>query len=204
METGELRACIRKESGKGPARRLREKGLVPAVFYGPRTETVPLSINSSDLLKLLRGGHTFIKLVIDDERRKMEKFSVLKELQTNPVTGRFFHADFCEINMADAFVFEIPIHFTGKPVGVEEEGNLQHLKRELKVSCLPAVLPEFIEVDVSGLHIGDAMRVQGIKLVDGVTVLDPGDAVIATVTAPKCVTEVEKEEESELPPEKKE
>lgn len=98
METTELKACIRKESGKGPARRLREKGLIPAVFYGPQTETLLLSINSSDLLKLLREGNKFIRLVIDDEGRKMEKFSVLKELQTNPVTGRFYHADFCEIS----------------------------------------------------------------------------------------------------------
>lgn len=208
MEASELRACIRKESGKGPARRLRRGELMPAVFYGPQTETMLLSINSSELLKLIRekGENVFIKLVIDDEGEKREKFSFVKELQTNPTTGRFYHADFCEISMTDKLVFEIPLHFTGKPAGVEEGGNLQHLKRELKVSCLPTILPKLIEVDVSGLRIGDAIRVRDIKLVDGITVLDPEDAVIAMVTAPKVVTEteVEKEEESESPPGEKE
>ncbi|MDI6776632.1 MAG: 50S ribosomal protein L25/general stress protein Ctc [Syntrophales bacterium] len=206
MKASELRACIRKESGKGPARRLKREGLIPAVFYGPRTETMLLSINSSALLKLIREKeeNVFIKLVIDDQDRKMEKFSVLKELQTNPITGRFYHADFCEISMDDKLVFDIPLHFIGKPVGIEEGGNFQHLKRELKVSCLPAVLPAFIEVDVSGLRIGDAIKVRDIKPVDGVTILDPEDAVIAMVTAPRVVAETEKEDESKSSAEEKE
>jgi large subunit ribosomal protein L25 len=206
MEIRELHARVRNEYGDGPARRLRKEGLVPAVLYGPRTETVPLTINSSDLMKLLRKkeDNVFIQLVIDDQGKKIGKISILKELQTEPVTGRFYHADFCEINVDDKLVFDIPLHFTGKPLGVEDGGNFQHVKRELKVSCLPSTLPPFIEVDVSGLRIGDAIKVQNINLADGITVLDPEDMVIAVITAPKAVIEAEKEDEPKLPAEGKE
>jgi len=206
MEASELKACIRNGCGNGPARRLRREGLVPAVFYGPRTETILLSINSSELMKLLREKEkdVFIKLIIDDQGRKREKFSVLREIQTNPMTGRFYHADFYEVSSDDKLVFDISLHFIGKPVGIEEGGNFQHLKRELKVLCLPAILPAFIEVNVSELHIGDAIKVQDIKSVDGVTVLDPEDMVIAMVTALKVVSETEKEDESKSSAEEKE
>jgi len=206
MEASELKVCIRNGCGNGPARRLRKEGLVPAVLYGPRTETMLLSVNSSELMKLLRekGKDVFIKLIIDDQGWKGEKFSVLREIQTNPITGRFYHADFYEVSRDDKLVFDISLHFIGKPVGIEEGGNVQHLKRELKVSCLPAILPAFIEVNVSELHIGEAIKVRDIKSVDGVTVLDPEDMAIAMVTAPKIVSETEKEDESKSSAEEKE
>lgn len=207
MEASNLRACIRNECGDGPARRLRKEGRVPAVLYGPRTETMLLSVNSSDLMKLLRKKeeNVFIRLVIDDQQEKMEKLSILKELQTEPVTGIFYHADFCEISVGDEFVFDIPLHFIGTPAGIEEGGNFQHLKRELKVSCLPAKLPPFVEVNVSELRIGDALKVHDIKLADGLTVIDHGDLLIATVTAPRAVvSETEKEDEPKPSAEEKE
>ena len=206
MEIRELQASVRNEYGDGPARRLRKEGLVPAVLYGPRTETISLTVHSSDLLKLLRKKEesVFIKLVIDDQGKKIGKVSILKELQAEPVTGRFYHADFCEINVDDKLVFDIPLHFTGKPLGVEDGGNFQHLKRELKVSCLPSTLPPFIEVDVSGLRIGDAIKVQNINVADGITVLDPEDMPIAVVTAPRAALEPEKEDEPKPSPAGKE
>jgi|APCry1669189101_1035198.scaffolds.fasta_scaffold15096_1 large subunit ribosomal protein L25 len=198
MEISELKASLRNTSGKGVSRRLRKDGLTPAVFYGPKTEAVLLAVNSSDLMKILKGKeeNIFINLLIGDGR-KMEKFTLIKELQIDPVSRKFLHVDFCEIDMEHAITVDVPIHFKGEAIGIDNGGDLHHIRREIKVSCLFTVLPEFVEVDISGLGIGDSIKVQDIKLPDGVNVLDPHDTIIASVTAPKAVVKAETVEEGE-------
>ena len=204
MEAIALNALVRKETGKGPARRLRMAGGVPAVFYGPRAETTPLSVNASDLFKLLkkREENVLIRLIIDEDGEKQEKLSMVKDVQLEPVSRRLRHADFYEISMDLPFTFDVPVHFKGTPVGVENGGDLQHVKRELKVSCIPANLPDFIEVDISGLDVGDQFRVSQISGMDGLTFLDAGESVIASISAPRAaavVTETEEPSESAEP-----
>jgi large subunit ribosomal protein L25 len=182
MEAIELKACTRKETGKGPARRFRQSGLIPAVFYGRGEEAISLSVNAADLLKIIKTKkeNIFIKLLIEGEK-SLEKLSLIKELQIEPVSRRFRHADFYEIRMDHKLTIDIPFRFVGDPIGVQNGGELQHLKRELKVSCLPAVLPDFIDVDVSGLDIGNSIKIQDIKVPEGIEVLDPGDVGVAMV-----------------------
>jgi len=196
MEAIELKACVRKETGKGPARRFRMKGLTPAVFYGRGEEAIPLSVNVTDLTKIIKTKkeNIFIKLLIEGEK-SLEKLTMIKELQIEPVSRRFYHADFYEIRMDHKLTVDIPLHFVGTPIGVENGGELQHLKREMKVSCLPAALPEFIDVDVSGLDIGASIKIQDLRVPDGVEVLDPGDVGIAIVSFMKV--SVPKEEIAE-------
>lgn len=198
MEIHELKAGFRKESGKGSARRLRKAGLIPAILYGPHREPIHLTVNSTVFTKLLRhkDENVFINLIID-ERKKTDQIAIIKELQIDPISRRFLHVDFCEIDMEHEIVLDIPIHLTGTPKGTESGGELHHLKRDLKVSCLPAVLPEFIEVDVTGLEIGDAMKVQDLLRMEGVAFLDHDDTVIATVTSAKVPLHPVKEEEQE-------
>ncbi len=186
MEINELKADIRTTSGKGSSRRLRRAGMIPAVFYGPGAETILLAINAADLMKLQKKEEkAFIKLIIAGEGTKLEKLSMLKELQIEPLNRQFVHADFYEITMDHKLTLDIPIHFSGKPKGVEEGGELHLLKRELKVSCLPGSRPEFIAADVSGLQIGDSLKVHDLSIGEGVTVLDHADAALATVSAVK-------------------
>ncbi len=202
MEISELSARVRNLSGKGPARRLRSEGFIPAVFYGPKAESTQLAVNAKALMKLLKDKeeNVFIKLLIGDENTT-EKLSMIKELQTDPLTKRLLHADFYEIRMDQKITFDIPIHFIGEPVGIDNGGELHHLKRDLKVSCLPGILPDFIEVDVSSLDIGDAVRVQDIKIAEDITILDPEDAAIATVSTTRVAREEgEKTEETEAEP----
>ncbi|HYA13360.1 MAG TPA: 50S ribosomal protein L25/general stress protein Ctc [Syntrophales bacterium] len=196
MEISELKANRRKDIGKGVARRLRKDGFVPAVVYGSKADTILLSVNSAELTKILKGKeeNVFINLQVDNGK-KMEKFTLIKELQIDPVSGNLLHIDFIEIDKNQSITLDIPIHFIGTAVGVETGGDLHHIKRDIKVSCLFSVLPEFIEVDVSGLNIGDSIKLHDIKLSEGVTVLDPGDTIIASVTAPKVTVKVEQVEE---------
>ncbi|MGZ3634479.1 MAG: 50S ribosomal protein L25/general stress protein Ctc [Syntrophales bacterium] len=198
MEISELKASQRKTSGKGVSRRLRKEGMTPAVFYGPNSEPVLLSVNSSDLKKILKGKeeNIFINLLISNGGQ-MQKFTLIKELQIDPVSRKFLHVDFCEIDMEHAITVDVPIHFKGEAIGIDNGGDLHHIKREIKVSCLFTVLPEFVEVDISGLNIGDSIKVQDIKLPDGVNILDPQETIIASVTAPKAVVKAETVEEEQ-------
>jgi large subunit ribosomal protein L25 len=186
MEATELKACIRNESGKGPARRYRKKELIPAVFYGRGQDATLLSVNAADLLKIIKEKkkNIFIKLLIEGDKR-LEKLSLMKELQIEPVSRRFYHVDFYEIRMDRKLTLEIPLRFVGIPIGFQNGGELQHLKRDLKVSCLPSDLPDFIDLDVSDLDIGNSIKVQDIKIPEGITVLDPGDVGVAMVAIVK-------------------
>ena len=200
MEATELKACIRNESGKGPARRFRKEGLMPAVFYGRGEKAIHLSVNTAELLKIVRvqKENVFIKLVIDGEK-KLEKLSLIKELQIEPVSRRFYHADFYEVRMDQRLTLDVPLHFAGIPVGVVNGGELQHLKRDLKISCLPSALPDSIEIDVTGLEIGDSIKVQDIRVPEGITVLDPGDVGVAMVAIVKVSVPQPEEAEAGAP-----
>lgn len=192
MEIAELKALVRVASGKGNSRRLRMKGMLPAVFYGPGTESILLDVNAAELISLRKKEEKgFFKLIITDQGNKFEKLAVLKELQIEPFSRRLVHADFCEITMDHKFTFDVPIHFTGKPKGVEDGGELHLLKRDLKVSCLPGVRPEFVAADISGMEIGDSFKVHDLSLIDGVMVIDHKDTVLVTVAAPKAVSKSE-------------
>jgi large subunit ribosomal protein L25 len=199
MEVTDLAAEVRKEQKKGPARRLRQKGFVPAIFYGHSAENILLAVKNDALLKLHKDkkDHAFIKLIIDDGgAKKLEKLSLIKELQVQPLTGKFYHADFYEIDMKRKLTFDVSLSFTGKAIGVENGGELQHIKRQVTVSCLPAHLPDHIEIDVAALDIGDSIKVKEMKLPDGITVLDPADAAVVAVAAIKVVKPTPAEEEA--------
>ena len=188
MEVTDLAAQVRKEQKKGPARRLRQSGFVPAIFYGRSTENILLAVKNDELVKLYKNkkDHAFIKLIIDEGgKEKTEKLSLIKELQVQPLTGKFYHADFYEVDMKHKLTVEVSLRFVGKPIGVENGGELQHIKREVKVSCLPGNLPDHIDVDVAGLDIGDSIKVRELTIPAGITILDLPDSAVAAVAVIK-------------------
>ncbi|MHB8091451.1 MAG: 50S ribosomal protein L25 [Syntrophales bacterium] len=187
METIELKASIRENSGKGPSRRYRMEGLVPAVVYSKGDSSVHLTVSEADMQKIIRSKKEkhFIKLLIDGEKQ-MEKISMLKELQYEPMSRHLYHADFYEIIMDHRLTVDIPLNFIGTPVGVVNGGELLHSKRDLKISCLPANMPDYIDVALAGLEIGDSLKVKDIVLPEGVTAVDHGDVGIVAVVAVKA------------------
>ena len=204
MEVIALNAQIRKGTGKGVARRLRAEGSIPAVLYGSGSEATLLELSSADFIKLLRaekGEAGFIKLVIQAEGRPLEKLSMIKELQTNAADGTLVHADFYEIRMDHKLTMDVPIRLAGRPIGVEMGGEIHQFKRDLKISCLPGVMPKFVEIDISGLDIGKTFRVADLALQEGIEAVDPEEAQIVAVAAKKAVVEVEKPAEEEGPKE---
>jgi large subunit ribosomal protein L25 len=169
---------------------LRQKGFVPAIFYGRSAENILLAVKNDELVKLYKDkkNHAFIKLIIDDGgNKKIEKLSLIKELQVQPLTGRFYHADFYEVDIKRKLIIDVSLRFIGKAIGVENGGELQHIKREVKVSCLPLDLPDHIDVDVTNLEIGDSIKIRDLKVAEGITMLDRPDASIASVAVIKVV-----------------
>ena len=183
MEVTDLAAQVRKEHKKGPSRRLRDKGFVPAVFYGRSAENILLAVKNEELIKLHKDkkDHAFIKLMIDDGGNKMEKLSLIKELQLQPLTGKLYHVDFYEVDEKRKITMDVSLRFIGKAVGVDMGGELQHIKREVKISCLPLDLPDHIDVDVTSLDIGDSIKIRDLKVAEGITLLDRPDTSVAAV-----------------------
>ncbi len=119
-----------------------------------------------------RKENLFIKLRIEEGGSELEKLSMIKELQVSPSSNRPVHADFYEIKMDHKLSLDVPIHFVGRPVGVEMGGDLHILKRELKISGLPTNIPEFVQLDISGLKMGDSLNVGDIALGSGIESID--------------------------------
>jgi large subunit ribosomal protein L25 len=185
METVELEANLRTSGGKGSSRRLRRDGKVPAIFYGPKRTATPITIEAKPFLQkvsALEGSHLIrFNSSADDVANKV---ALVKEAQYHPVTGAVLHADFYEVDMATKLRLRVPLHFTGKAVGVALGGILQPVQRDVEVECLPADIPEFINIDVSALNIHDAVHISEVQAPAGVSVLYDADATLVTVLPP--------------------
>lgn len=200
MELIELKANIRATVGNGPARRLRQAGQIPAVLYGPKTESVLLSVNKSDLdmaLKQGRSGQIMLNLVVQDNGEAYTRPAMIKELQLHPVSRNYLHIDFYEIDLNRKITLGIPVVTVGSSVGVERGGVLQIIRRELEVECLPFEVPESIEIDITDLDMGDAIHLKDISLDGDVELLGEPNLTVVTVLSPKLEEEPEEEEELE-------
>jgi len=200
LELIELKANIRATVGNGPARRLRQAGQIPAVLYGPKTESVLLSVNKSDLdmaLKQGRSGQIMLNLVVQDNGEAYTRPAMIKELQLHPVSRNYLHIDFYEIDLDRKITLGIPVVTVGSSVGVERGGVLQIIRRELEVECLPFEVPESIEIDITDLDMGDAIHLKDISLDGDVELLGEPNLTVVTVLSPKLEEEPEEEEELE-------
>ncbi len=192
MAQSTLSAQVREEKGKGAANRLRRNKQIPAILYGRNTSPVKLTVSELDLrtvLKAATGDNIVLGLKIDTGKGSETKNVILKELQSDPIKPIYYHADFYEISMDRELTFEIPIHLVNTPVGVTNGGILQHVKREVSVSCLPGDLVDFIEVDVSALEIGESIHVKEVKFPHGIRSLEDGEMTLAVLNAPAVVEE---------------
>jgi large subunit ribosomal protein L25 len=197
MDTMQLNSEIRDQTGKGAARRLRSAGKLPAILYGAETEPIMLAMDYGELEKTLRGRaaeNIIFDLMINGGKKSQSKKVMIKELQRDPVKRDYLHVDLFEISMAKELEVDIPIDLVNTPLGVDQGGILQHIRREVKVVCLPEDLVDKIEVDVSGLDIGQSLHIRDISFPPGLKPLDDEDQAVVTVVAPTVAAEVEEEE----------
>ncbi len=198
MANTALTAQLRTTKGKEAARKIRRNKQVPAIVYGPNIQPIMVALDYSQLYKVVKNAtseNIMIDMQIQSDQGMETKKVMLKELQIDPIKDTYLHADFYEISMDTELTVEIAIHLVNTPVGVTRGGILQHVKREIEVSCLPGKLIDFVELDVSGLDIGDAVHVGDIPLPEGIKCLDDEDQTVAVVAAPTVGPERAEEEE---------
>jgi len=187
-----LNAVVRGDVGKGASRRLRNDELVPAIVYGGTQQPRNVSLSHRELVKALENEAFFshlITLKLEDGAEEV----ILKDLQRHPARPRILHADFQRVSRDRKLHVHIPLHFINqeKCHGVKNQGGIiQHNANEVYVTCLPQDLPEYIEVDMTAYHVGQAVHLSDLKLPAGVESVELShgpehDIPVATVLAPK-------------------
>jgi large subunit ribosomal protein L25 len=189
-----LEAVKRDTFGKNEARRLRVEGKIPAVLYGGpsadgKPQATPLVVDPKLLMGILHGEsgvNTLIGLKVGDEEVKV----LMREYQVDPLTRRLLHVDFYRIAMDKMLTVTVPITVKGEPKGVKQQGGLlDFVHREVEVECLPTDIPEHIEIDVTELMLGQAIRLRDVATSPSWKPVTDVDVMLVHVVAPRAVVE---------------
>ena len=188
----------REEAGKGVARKLRRAGRVPGVVYGGDGDAVMVSMESREAMNLFHHisvENTILELDLGGSSTTQ---ALVREIQTHPHRSELIHVDFMRIKAGVAIEVSVPLHLVGTPEGVRNEGGLlDQIFHDVPVKCVPSKIPEVIEVDVSHLEIGDALRAKDLPMpADVENLLDP-ERTICLVSAPRAAEGTEEEEAAE-------
>ncbi len=195
MKTVSMSGSPRENVGKKDAARLRREGLVPAVVYGGDKQ-IHISLNAHDVSKLVYTPNVY-KVELEVGGDKYE--TIVQEMQFHPVTEAVLHADFLQLFDDKEVKVKLPVVLNGSSIGVRNGGKLGQNYRRLSLFGLPNAFPEAVEIDVTDLKIGDLVRVSDITF-EGVTCLEPANAVIVGVKTARGAVDEEEEEEGEEAP----
>lgn len=172
MNDYELRGELREVGGKGAARRVRRDGMIPAVLYGAGKDAVSIKLNANDVHKRLEN-EAFFSHILDVTVGSEATQAVLKALQRDPASDRVVHMDLLRVSSTQEITMHVPLHFISEDIspGRKAGGVINHLLVDLEISCLPKDLPEYIEVDMSSMDIGDSLHLSELVMPQGVTLL---------------------------------
>lgn len=200
MERTQLVAKPRTEAGTWAAKRLRKQGLVPGVIYGKGMETQSIQLDARALLDFLRSSHAgaLVDVKISDGDGERTETAMLREVQRNPITGQPLNVDFHRISLEEEVTTAVPINLVGESEAAKRGGILEQILWEVRVSCLPTLIPERFEVDISSLEIGDSLHADVLRPPEGVTLQAEPDEVIVVMAAPRIEEEVAAPTEEEL------
>jgi len=186
-----VKAEKRETRGKNAAGRLRREGKVPVVVYGGGGETVAAVAELKDLAAILRSDTGQNTIFTIDMAGEGTNDVIFHDRQIDPIRGRLMHADLRRLAKGEKIEVTVPIHLVGEPEETGEGGVLTQQLREIKVMCTPSKIPEFIEIDVSGLKVGESLHVSDLRVEEGVEIHELPESVVATIVIVK---------ESELEP----
>jgi len=193
-----LNLLRRGDSGKGAARKLRRAGRVPGVIYGGGDEPVMVSMEARETLQLFQSipvDNTILNLSLDGEASREQ--ALVREVQVHPYRTELLHVDFIRVQRGVPIEVHVPVHLMGLPDGVRNEGGiLEQIAHDIVVKCVPSLIPEAIEVEVTGLGIGDVLRAGEVVMPEGVeNLVDPERMVCGVSAARLAPEELEDEEE---------
>ena len=194
-KTTSLTISPRTPEGSRSTRRLRREGLVPGILYGGDGEPLTFAVDARELRNALHATGAVVELQLDGSSTP----AVLKDSQHHPVRGETTHVDFVRVNLNVAIEAIVPIELRGAEdsPGAKEGGIVDQPVREVSVQALPTSIPESIQIDVSGLSIGDTLTLEAAEMPEGVTLVDDVETVIVTVLAPRLASEDEEGIEEE-------
>lgn len=194
-ERVKLQVLDRASSGSAESRRLRKQGLIPGVIYGGGHDPMAIAIEERELRHALTGAgglHAILDVTLDGGAARP---SILKSYQRDPLKGTVTHVDLQEVRLDRPIQAQVVVELVGDSIGVNEGGVLSQVVREITVEALPLEIPEHLELDVSGMAIGDTLRLADLPPFESVKFLDdPEETVLATVTMPTKFVEPEPEE----------
>ncbi|MFT4047043.1 MAG: 50S ribosomal protein L25/general stress protein Ctc [Solimonas sp.] len=191
-----VNAEARVDQGKGASRRLRREGKVPAIVYGGKDEPASIAVSGNELFKHLKVEAFYSHLLTLNLAGATQQV-VLKDLQRHPVSGYAIHVDFQRVLADKLLHMHVPLHFKGAEIapGVKTGGGIvEHQLNQVEVECLPAALPEYIEVDLSGLNVNESVHLSQLKLPEGVALVQlkhGNDQSVASVHLPRAAVEEE-------------
>ncbi len=190
----ELDAEFREDQGKGASRRLRHLGKVPAILYGGKRDARALLVDHTKLAQLM-DNERFYSTILALKVGSQQQAAVLKDVQRHPFKNQIVHIDFQRVLEDEKIRMRVPLHFKGgaESKGVKEQGGvLSHVRNDVELACLPKDLPEFVEVDVSGLEINQVVRLSDLRLPAGVELVEllaKRDGPVASIHMPRVEEE---------------
>lgn len=187
--TTSLKAWRREGRGKGAARKLRAAGRIPGIVYGKDMEPISIEFGAMEaehLFQAISVENTIVSVEIEGDEEAHE--TLVREIQSHAHRYQLIHVDFLRIQTGVAVEVEIPVELVGTPIGVKMNGGmLEQIIHELRVECIPSLIPEMISVDVSALDLEDSLHVSDITLPEGVTVTSDEERTICIVSVPRAV-----------------
>ena len=186
----EIGADFRETQGKGASRRLRHAGKVPAILYGGNKEPRNLTLDHQNLMTLV-DNEKFYSSIINLKVGDLKQAAIVKDLQMHPARNAIVHVDMQRVSENEKIRIHVPIHFKGEAAspGVKTEGGVvSHRIADVEILCLPKDLPDFIELDLSGMHINESKHLSDLPLPDGVTIpaIAKGNATVVSIHPPRA------------------
>ncbi len=194
----ELNARTREGKGKEFAKKMRASGKIPAVLYGHGFDPLMLELDAREVGSIMRaegGMHGLLDLKVHDGKEK-DHLVMVKSVQRHPTKPMVIHIDLQKIKRGEKVHTEVPLHFTGEPKGIKLGGVLQHHLYEVKVECESTDLPEWIEMDITELGVGENLRVSDLPSLKGVEYVSSADDLVVAVVTKRGISIEEEEEEA--------
>jgi large subunit ribosomal protein L25 len=190
-----LRAETGRATGSRESRRIRRAGGVPAIIYGRGVDPINVTVDHHDLMGIIQhsGSNAIITLDLGSEKH----VTMPKVIERHPYRNSIRHVDFLKISLTEKTSASVAVHLVGEPAGVKDGGVLTHQLTSINIEALPTSIPSAIELDVSEMGLGDALRVADLPVIDGVEYLDDPEEAVAVLVIPHGVEEGEGEEAAE-------
>jgi large subunit ribosomal protein L25 len=185
LETLEIQVDPREKKHKRDAKRLLRNGKIPAILYGPKTAPITVELDKREFNQRVAslGGSHLVRFK-SSAQILADKVALVKEMQYHPIKGDVVHADLYEVDLSVKITVQVPLRFVGKAAGVVRGGILQPIVREVEVECLPLDIPEYFNVDVSALDIGDAVHIEDLSIPEDVKAIYESNFALVTVVTP--------------------